>query len=67
MEKTSEVDMGRLFKKICERSLHASSSKVFQTVDFHYFAWSPADKFFNVPTGHLSPLVATILGITILH
>ena len=40
---------------------------IFQTVDFHDFAWSPADKFFNVPNGHLSPLVATILGLNILR
>ena len=31
------------------------------------FSWSAADKFFKILTGHLSPPVATILGIAILR
>lgn len=35
-------------------------------MDFHCFAWSSADKFFN-QAGYLSSLVIIVLGITILR
>ena len=36
------------------RTKFVGSSKIIQTIDFHCFSSSAADKFLKMPTGHLS-------------